>query len=130
MGLFDNIFGNNQTDNNNGINWITLETEDQLQKAIEASFQKPVVLFKHSTRCSISSMAKSRLERNWDFSSDDLDIYYLDLIAFRNVSNKIASDLSVEHASPQILVLDKGKVSFHTSHNDISVEAIQSALPA
>lgn len=129
MGLFNNIFGSNKSDENTeGIQWLTLETEDQLQLAIEASKDKPIVLFKHSTRCSISSMAKSRLERNWTFDNENLGIYYLDLISFRNISNKIADDLGVDHASPQIILLENGKVSFHTSHNDISVESIQSAL--
>jgi len=109
------------------IPWIELTTEEGLEKAIQRSFEQPVALFKHSTRCSISTMAKSRLERSWNLT-DKIDIYYLDLIAFRSVSNQIASVLEVQHESPQIIVLKGGKAVYHTSHNDISVEGIAGQL--
>jgi len=68
-------------------------------------------------------MAKSRLERSWNLS-DQVDIYYLDLIAFRSVSNKIAELLGVVHESPQLILLKEGNAVYHTSHNDISVEGL------
>jgi len=113
--------------NTSSIPWINLTTEEELADAVKQSFQKPVILFKHSTRCSISSMAKSRLERSWNLS-DHLDAYYLDLIAFRPVSNKIAESLNVVHESPQVILLKEGKAIYHTSHNDISVESLAAEL--
>jgi len=109
------------------IPWINLTSEEELDAAIKQSFDKPVALFKHSTRCSISSMAKSRLERSWDLS-EQVDIYYLDLISYRPVSNKIASVLAVQHESPQVILLKDGKAVYHTSHSDISVEGLKEEL--
>ena len=70
------------------MNWINLQSEDQLQEIVSNSNSKPQVIFKHSTRCSISSMAKNRLDKKEN--PDGIDFYYLDLIRHRNISNKIA----------------------------------------
>ena len=110
------------------VNWLDLKDKSELQKLIVESENKPVLLFKHSTRCSISSMAKNRLESNWDISEDDITPVYLDLIKYRDVSNQIESELNVKHESPQIILLKNGKVNFHTSHNQISVDAIKQNL--
>ena len=71
-------------------------------------------------------MAKMRLESAWDFGADELRAYFLDLIAFRSISNKIAEDLHVHHESPQIIMLDKGEVILDASHLDCTVEEIRS----
>ena len=110
------------------INWKTLNQEEQLSEFIELSKQKPIAMFKHSTRCALSSMAKSRLERGWDLSDNDLDIYYLDLLNYRNVSNKMASLFSVEHQSPQLIVLQNGKVLYHASHGEIDPLTLKESL--
>jgi bacillithiol system protein YtxJ len=113
--------------NKSAFPWIQLSTENTLDEIIELSFQKPVILFKHSTRCSISSMALSRFEREWD-SSQHVELFYLDLIAFRELSNEIARVLNVEHQSPQVLLLKNGEVIYNSSHNGISAQEIKSAL--
>ena len=131
MGILDKFLGkeNRETvSNTKGINWQVLQDEEKLKEIVNESFNKPTAIFKHSTRCSISSMAKRRLERNWDIEEEALNIYYLDLIAFRSVSNKIAEAFEVQHESPQILLLKDGEVTFHTSHNDISVEGLKAEL--
>ena len=61
------------------MNWINLTNLQQLEEIKEKSAQKPQVIFKHSTRCSISSMAKGRLDRSEP--PQNADFYYLDLIA-------------------------------------------------
>jgi bacillithiol system protein YtxJ len=99
--------------------WKTIESLQELQEAEKASFEKPLVLFKHSTSCSISSMAKSRLEGASDGSSPT--IYYLDLLSHRDISNEIASRFKVRHESPQVVVLDNGKVQYHASHGAINM---------
>ena len=113
--------------NKSAFPWIQLSTENTLDEIIELSFQKPVILFKHSTRCSISSMALSRFEREWDLSQH-VELFYLDLIAFRELSNEIARVLNVEHQSPQVLLLKNGAVIYNASHNGISAQEIKSAL--
>ncbi|NSL87905.1 bacillithiol system redox-active protein YtxJ [Chitinophaga solisilvae] len=106
--------------------WKTLDSEAQLQQIIEESAMQPVVIFKHSTRCSISSMAKSRLERA--VAPEGLTFYYLDLIAHRDISGKIAHDFGIMHESPQVLVIDKGVCVYDESHNGISMEEIAGHL--
>jgi bacillithiol system protein YtxJ len=104
------------------MNWQEFKDENGLEAIKQKSIDKPQVIFKHSTRCSISTMAKSRLERADEPAN--IDFNYLDLIAYRNVSNKIADDFGVEHASPQVLIIKNGECVYDESHNAISMDEI------
>ena len=126
MSFLNNLFKSQKEQLPEG--WISLNNETQLYEAIKTSFQKPVVLFKHSTTCGISSGAKYELESNWDFKADDLDFYYLDLLQYRSISNKIAELTGVIHQSPQVIILKDGKVLFKTSHHAISVAGMKKAI--
>lgn len=105
------------------MNWIQLTSEEQLEEIKEKSKDKTQVIFKHSTRCSVSSMAKNRLERK-EFPGE-ADFYYLDLIANRTISSRVASDFNVYHESPQVLVIKDGKCVYDESHSGISMEEIK-----
>lgn len=127
MGLFS--FGNNNKRSASTLNWVRLNNEQDLKQLIEKeSFDKSVVLFKHSTRCSISSMALNRLESDWDLDPEQVIPVYLDLIAFRSVSDKIAADLGVTHQSPQILMVKDGQCIYTASHSQINVEDLKERL--
>lgn len=104
------------------MNWIPLHSKEQVETILTNSASKPCVIFKHSTRCSISSMALSRLESGWKF--EDVDAYFLDLIANRELSNFVASRLGVHHESPQLIFIKNGEVQFDASHLDITIEEI------
>ena len=104
------------------MNWIEITDEQQLETAKEQSKKQPVVIFKHSTRCSISSMAKNRLEREEE--AENTLFYYLDLIRYRKISDKIADEFRVHHESPQILILKNGECVYDESHNGISMQDI------
>lgn len=104
------------------MNWISLSNEAQLEEIKERSTVKPQVIFKHSTRCAVSSMAKSRLERSTP--PPDTDFYFLDLIQHRNISGKIAEEFSVYHESPQILLIKNGECVYDESHSGISMDEI------
>lgn len=111
------------------MNWINLTETSQFENILVGSTLKPVVIFKHSTRCSISSAAKSRLERGWsDEIAKEADFYYLDLISFRNISNEVANRFLIEHESPQILVIYKEKCVFHASHSMILIDDLKDAI--
>lgn len=110
------------------LDWQLLNTTAGLEAIKEKSTQKPQVIFKHSTRCSISSMAKRRLERSWNIEEEKVDIYYLDLIEYRSISNLVADDFGVTHQSPQILIIKDKQAIFHTSHNYISTDVIEEYL--
>lgn len=110
-------------------NWKNLQSIDQLEQLINDSHDKPVAIFKHSTRCSISSMAMDRLQRQWDDAeASEMDFYYLDLISHRDVSNEIAQKLEVMHQSPQVIVIKNGKASYHNSHMGISYKDLISQI--
>lgn len=109
-------------------NWKTLDSIEQLTDIIKSSAEKTQVIFKHSTTCGISHGAKSRLEEGWNFSDEDMDFYYLDLLSFRNVSNEIADLLKVTHQSPQIIVIKDGIATFNNSHHAISADSLSEGL--
>lgn len=102
--------------------WIDLESEEQLKLIQSRSFEHPVIIFKHSTRCGTSSMVKSRLERS--DVPEGYEFYYLDLIRYRSVSNQIAELFKVEHASPQVLMIRNGECVYDESHMAIRMEEL------
>ncbi|MGN6638112.1 MAG: bacillithiol system redox-active protein YtxJ [Mucilaginibacter sp.] len=102
------------------MNWIPLESAEQVQ---EIKQQKGYsIIFKHSIRCSISLMAKRRLEMDKDHLPEELPVYFLDLIRYRDISNQIAEDFQVHHESPQLLVIKDGECILDQSHGHISME--------
>lgn len=110
------------------IRWIPLTQNKQIQNIIESSYQKPSIIFKHSTRCSISAVAKYRLESTWNFDETELDVYFLDLLRYRAVSNEVSEKFDVYHESPQMLLIQQGQCTCDASHLDISVDEIRSCL--
>lgn len=102
------------------MNWLALEKLEQLSHI--ANFEGYSVIFKHSTRCSISMMAKKRFEQDWDSIPEGTPVYFLDLISFRDISNQIAEQFNVHHESPQMLLIKNGECIYETSHGEISAE--------
>ena len=110
------------------MNWTTLNSESQLATIIELSKTTPCLIFKHSITCPISSMAKRRVESRWDFGTEEVNAYYLDLLNYRSVSNAVADTFNVPHQSPQVLLIQDGYCTFDTSHLDITVAGIREHL--
>lgn len=104
------------------MNWKQLTDLQQLKQLTEASFQFPVLFFKHSTRCSISVMALNRFQREWNNTT--VNPYFLDLLNYREISNQIAILFEVEHQSPQVLLIKDGDCLYHASHNAIDAKKI------
>ncbi|MBS1507646.1 MAG: bacillithiol system redox-active protein YtxJ [Bacteroidetes bacterium] len=111
------------------MNWTELRSEDQIKQISEESKTQPVLIFKHSTRCSISGTVLNRLERNWDDSKAPVKAYFLDLLSYRNVSQYIADYFHVIHESPQLLLIQQGQPTLVRSHLDIRFDEIVQALP-
>ena len=86
------------------------------------------LIFKHSTRCSVSMMAKRRFEMDWDTIPEDTSLYFLDLISHRDISAQIAETFQVHHESPQILLIKDGECILDASHSDISAEEVAETL--
>jgi bacillithiol system protein YtxJ len=108
------------------MNWINLVSEDELTKIKELSYQQPQLIFKHSTRCSISVVAKNRLDNAT--APAGVDFYYLDLLNHRAISAKIAEDFNVYHESPQVLLIKNGECVYDESHSGIRMEEINEQL--
>lgn len=112
------------------MNWNLLNSSDQLNLIDTISETVNVLILKHSTRCSISIAALGRIERKWvdEIDSKTLKPYYLDLLNYRTVSNLIASHYNIEHQSPQILIIKKGKCIYSKTHMNITYENILSLI--
>lgn len=113
------------------MNWNKLNDSAQLEEIKKESHNYPILILKHSTRCSISSATLGRLERNWKQEEvGELKPYFLDLIAYRSISNQIAEDFGVWHESPQALIIRNGESVYDTSHFDISFDGIKAQVAA
>jgi len=107
------------------MNWEKLTNHTQLDQLKTDSNEKPVIIFKHSTSCSISRMVLDRLSRNWnDEEMKSADFYFLDLLSYRDISNKIASDFGVVHESPQVIIIKSGKAVYNNSHMAVDYKEI------
>lgn len=128
MGIFGGLFGNGKEEvkkEKKVIPWIALSSLDQLNDIKEKSKTKTQVIFKHSTTCGISRMVMNMFQESYSLSKEELDLYYLDLHAFRSVSNEAGIEFQVMHQSPQLLVIKDGHAVVHASHgaiNDIILE--------
>jgi len=127
--LLKSLFGGSSNNNiENKMNWIVLKEESQLTELILNSSNKPSLIFKHSTRCGISRMVLKSFEREYNIEQSELDIYFLDLLNYRELSNEIANRLNIQHQSPQVLVLINEEVAYTDSHYSISASAVKEKL--
>jgi bacillithiol system protein YtxJ len=102
--------------------WNLLKEETQLEQIVRDSYQSPQLIFKHSTRCSLSGLAKGRMEKNE--LPPPLTCHLLDLIAHRSLSNTVAEKFHVHHESPQVLLLHNGECVYDESHLAIETDEI------
>lgn len=126
MSLFNSIFGSSdeKKEKLSSVNWIPLQLMGQLDEIIALSNEKPVLIFKHSTRCSISRFALKQFENEFNLQ-DQIATYFLDLLEFRAISNEIASCFGIMHQSPQLLLIKEGKVLYDASHSDIQADELK-----
>lgn len=128
MSLFKNIFGSSDDEKKSSkIAWRQLTDLGLLNEIDELSNEKPVLIFKHSTRCSISRYSLKQFENEFDLE-DRIIPYYLDLLNHRDISNAIAERFGVFHQSPQIIVIKDGKAIFDTSHESIDARKLEAFL--
>jgi len=129
MSFLNSIFGSSENTDSpkSNVNWTELTDIAQLLEVTAISSEKPVVIFKHSTRCSISRMALKQFEREYDLN-ETVDAYFLDLIAHRDISNEIASRFNVYHESPQLILIKNGQAVYYVSHSDIDAVALKEKI--
>lgn len=121
MGLLNKIFKvKNETKEDKVLPWIPMNELPQLDYIEKKSSTKTQVVFKHSTRCGISRMVMNQFIDGYNFTEKDVDLYYLDILNHRDVSNEVGYKFQVIHESPQLLVIKNGVVAAHTSHGAIN----------
>ncbi|HYD23077.1 MAG TPA: bacillithiol system redox-active protein YtxJ [Flavipsychrobacter sp.] len=108
------------------MNWTELTSEAQVDNILEESKTQPVVIYKHSNRCHICAMTKDRLER--EEPPEGVKFYFLDVLANRPVSNKVADVFHVHHESPQLLLIKNGECVYEESHNGIRMDELAEQL--
>lgn len=104
------------------MNWTPLTSNQQIDDIKENNGYS--LIFKHSTRCNISVMAKKKFELDCNELPTNILFYYLDLLSYRLISNSIANSFAIKHQSPQLLVIKNGECVLHQSHGDISVDDV------
>lgn len=104
------------------MNWIPLTTEDQLNEILQKSMHTPQVIYKHSSTCSVSTVARHRLEKN--ATPGGVDFYFLDIWSNRPLSNKVASVFNIHHESPQVLLIKNGECVYDESHLGIRMDEL------
>lgn len=129
MNFLKNIFKENTSNSTETskeeVKFFTLDKMEQFDAIDLISQTKPVVIFKHSTRCSISRMALKQFETEFNFPKEKIDWYLLDLLNYRDLSNEIASRYNVVHQSPQIVVIRNGQAVFNESHENITADDLK-----
>lgn len=121
MGIFDKLFNSSsETVIKKEIPWIELNSTNQINDIIQNSSTSTQIIFKHSTRCGISRMILNQFAKDYIFSENDFNLYYLDLLRFREISNQISRTFEVYHESPQLLIIKNGIVVAHKSHGEIN----------
>ncbi|WP_411768834.1 bacillithiol system redox-active protein YtxJ [Winogradskyella sp. A3E31] len=120
MGLLNKLFGSSSEPKEEKVlPWIPLTSKDQLDNIAEKSKTKTQVIFKHSTRCGISRMVMNQFISMYDLDINTIDLYYLDLLSYRDVSDEVGYKFQVMHQSPQLLVIKNGATVTHASHGAI-----------
>lgn len=129
MGLINRLFGtSNEVIETNKFHWIPLTNSEQIEDIEVRSKDKVQVIFKYSTRCGINRIVMKEFEKAYESSVQDFDFYYLDILAFRTVSNTIATKYHIIHESPQVLVIKNGAVIAHASHSAINQMDLRAIL--
>jgi bacillithiol system protein YtxJ len=127
MSLFGSLFNSSDSKvtSSGNVQWNDLTEIKQLDEIAESSVETPVIIFKHSTRCSISRMALKQFERDYNIEAGKAKPYFLDLLEHRDISNEIASRFTVQHQSPQLIIVKNGKVVYNASHQDIDAGVVK-----
>ena len=102
------------------VNWIPLTDMKQLEEIKKTSIKEPIAIFKHSTRCGISSMVINRFQESFTEDMKHIKVYYLDLLSYRNISDEVGYTFQVMHQSPQLLIIKNGEAVAHASHYTIN----------
>ncbi|MEP0987248.1 bacillithiol system redox-active protein YtxJ [Ekhidna sp.] len=110
------------------LNWKSLSTLAEFDQIVENSKEKPALIFKHRPSSTESTHALEQLERDWTISPEDLDLYMLDVMKEKNISEAVTESAGVINEYPQVLLFADGVTMYDESREMISVKKIKLAL--
>ena len=106
--------------------WIEINSSDELEQYLNtADKSQPFIIFKHSTRCSVSRMSKQLFEGEW---KNNKEVYLINVVENRQASNSVAAKFGIQHESPQILVIRNDKCIYDASHSMIDANTVSEYL--
>jgi bacillithiol system protein YtxJ len=123
MGLFNSVKNAFSGSDTSEI-WEKISDPSQVDSILEASKEKPQLIYKHSHRCSVCFVAKGTLEQVAEGILSHADMYFLNVVNNREASNFVARELDLRHESPQVMVIDNKEVVLHASHGGIDADEI------
>ncbi|WP_293892661.1 bacillithiol system redox-active protein YtxJ [Flavobacterium sp.] len=123
MGFF-NSTSNASNQSLSKVGWRQLTDLGQLNEIVSESTDMPVLIFKHSTRCGVSRMILKQFENEFDLH-EEITPYFLDILAYRSLSNEIANRFEVVHQSPQLIVIKDGKAVYNDSHESLDASQLE-----
>lgn len=110
------------------IPWRMLTSPEQVDELEKESYSLPVLIFKHSARCGTSRMVLKLFEKHYSLSEDQMRLYFLDILQYREISREIATRFKVRHESPQLLIIKNGNAVYHNSHHGIAAVQLEKYL--
>ncbi len=108
--------------------WITLDSVEQLDVIKEKSKVKTQVIYKHSKKCIGSEKVMERFIDNYQLTANDLDLHYLDLNDYEEVSKRAEQKFNIDNESPQLIVLRNEDVVIYTSNQAINMINLEQLL--
>lgn len=128
MSVFDSLKNLVMQGEDSGPEWIPLNEPEQIEQVLERSKNKPQIIYKHSTRCAVSSIALFSLQGLSADTKEQADFNFLNVIDQRELSKFVSEKLQIRHESPQLLLIRDGEVEWHGSHYEVKAETVAEIL--
>ena len=109
-------------------NLTILQAPDQLDRVLDSSSERPVLLFKHSFTCGISAEALDELVDHLNNRDHDLPVAMVTVQTHRDLSNAVSAKLGIRHETPQALLIKGGKVVWSASHFRVTSDSVAAAI--
>lgn len=105
--------------------FLPLTSASDLAEALATSYEQPVVLYKHSATCPLSTRARRAVQ---PIAEGAVPTYEVVVQQARPVSQQISTELGIRHETPQVLIVHHGTPVFETSHGAVTTAAVHEAL--
>lgn len=97
----------------------------QFEDLLDRSREEPILIYKHSSRCPLSTRARTEVD-SFDAESD-LSIFEVVVQNDRAISDHVAETLEVRHETPQVILIRDGRPVYDASHREVTADALERA---